>query len=373
MFEWRPVTTKAEFDAWLALTEQIYGRQPTHFVPPLVSQVQYWWQQRYKTAVFSGLEFYGVYDQMGRIVARTTAHQHLGLSEKLAYQAQLFGYTEWVDQPGVVDFLWQQLEAVAAANRAQGLFGPVSLLPNQAGGVVTAGFDQPAFVDGAYSPPYYARDYQKGGFKSRFAAQTWQTHRPEWTKVELDKVFAGAADALPSNLQLKKISGWGWANLIPALGQVLNDSFAQLGYYTFIPEAELRRQVKDLAAIIDPEIALYIEQAGKPVAFCLCIPDISAILRRSHGKPQVWDWLKLLWQRRNLKEAVLIIQGTVPAYQGQGLSKALTHQLVRNLLSSGYTKLRTTWIEPSNLASSAQLKKVGAQPLHEVTFFERKF
>ena len=64
---------------------------------------------------------------------------------------------------------------------------------------------------------------------------------------------------------------------------MLNASFAQLDYYTTIDEDELAYQVDGLSHLLDERIALYLFKAGKPVAFILCIPDISGSCGRSAG------------------------------------------------------------------------------------------
>ena len=38
---------------------------------------------------------------------------------------------------------------------ASSLFGPVNLLPNQSGGVVTSGYEKRGFVDSPYNHAYY--------------------------------------------------------------------------------------------------------------------------------------------------------------------------------------------------------------------------
>jgi len=51
--------------------------------------------------------------------------------------------------------------------------------------------------------------------------------------------------------------------------RMLNESFAQLGYYTEIDEDEFAYQVDGLGFLIDERIALYLFRAGEPVAFLM--------------------------------------------------------------------------------------------------------
>ena len=135
---------------------------------------------------------------------------------------------------------------------------------------------------------------------------------------------------------------------------MLNASFAQLDYYTEIDEDELAYQVDGLSYLLDERIALYLFKAGEPVAFVLCIPDISGFVRKVNGNLNLPNQLRLLLTRgRYRREAIRVIKGTVPEEQGKGYMRLLTRELLRNLRAAGYQTLRGTFIEHENVASSS--------------------
>jgi hypothetical protein len=154
---------------------------------------------------------------------------------------------------------------------------------------------------------------------------------------------------------------------------MLNASFAQLGYYTEIDEDEFAYQVAGLSYLLDERIALYLFKAGEPIAFILSIPDISEYVAAIDGNLNIANQLRLLLTRKRYRrEAVCVIQGTVPHEQGKGYVRLLTRELLRNLRAAGYDTLRGTFIEHENVASAAQLRKIGGVPLHGVTFYRRE-
>ena len=127
---------------------------------------------------------------------------------------------------------------------------------------------------------------------------------------------------------------------------LLNASFAQLGYYTEIDADELAYQVDGLGYLIDERIALYLFKDGRPVAFILCIPDISEFVRRTGGNLNLPNQLRLLATRgRYRSEAIAVIKGTLPEEQGKGYMSLLCRELLRNLRAGGYETLRGTFIE----------------------------
>ena len=170
MIEVRPVESSRELRDWCALTDRLYAAAPG-FVPPMRQQLRDFHAGKAPYLRHGEIEFLSVVRD-GELVGRTTAHTNAKLDAKLGAPHQLFGFTEFVDGD-VLGAIAAALEARGRARGATRLFGPVNLLPNQSGGVVTAGFENRGFVDGAYNLPYYADAYERNGFTRRFAGATF--------------------------------------------------------------------------------------------------------------------------------------------------------------------------------------------------------
>jgi ribosomal protein S18 acetylase RimI-like enzyme len=307
---------------------------------------------------------YVLRDATGVVVGRTTVHTDAAFDAKLGRRCQLFGLTEFTEPAAEPLF-----EAITSAARAAGdrdvLFGPVALLPNQAGGVITSGYADRGFVDSAWNPPRYVNAYESYGFRRRFESDTWicpvsgpgSPERAEAREADL-QVHRGDVRSLDEQLDL--------------LRELLNASFAQLGYYTEISAEQLRRQTDGLAYLLDESLLLYLTRDGLPVAFVLCVPDISEFLVRVRGDLHPLNQVRLLaTRRRHRREAVLIVKGVLPGYQGRGYQRLLSAELRRNLHAGGYTTLRSTYVGRDNPASAAQYRALGGRPLHGYTFYEK--
>ncbi|MFF7248582.1 hypothetical protein ACFZBU_32255 [Embleya sp. NPDC008237] len=335
------------------------------YVPVLHGQVRQW--QR------AGIELYVVRDRAGRAVGRTCLHTDGRFDAKLRGRHQLFGLTEFADDPAVFTTLVELMERQAARAGRGTLFGPVALLPNQTGGVITSGFTERGFVDSAWNPARYPEMYERAGFARRFAASTWicpdlrgRTDDPDTTYVFDDARIAA------EKLVIRRGSRRRLAEQLPILHTMLNASFGQLGYYTPIELDELRAQTDGLAHLLDESLLLWLERAGEPIAFTLAVPDISEFLIRIGGDLHLANQLRLLATRgRYRREAVLIIKGTVPAAQGRGYLTLLAREQYRALRAGGYDTLRSTWVEDDNKASAAQYRRIGGHELHGHTFYQR--
>jgi hypothetical protein len=218
----------------------------------------------------------------GDTVARTILHADPALDAKLGRPLQLFGLTEFADDGGVAEALF---DAICAAGRASGkaaAFGPVALLPNQSGGVITSGFDSRGFIDSAWNHDYYPAAYEKYGFAARFEADTWIC--PVAGAGDPGEIF-GFEDArfAAEDLELHRGDRRHIGGQLPILREMLNASLAQLGYYTEISAEQLARQTDGLASLLDESLLLYLTKAGRPIANA-CVPAGHLRVRGHRGR-----------------------------------------------------------------------------------------
>jgi hypothetical protein len=367
----RPVSSRRELDEWIALTDRVYAGIP-QFVPPVRQQLRDFHARTAPYLRYGDIDFLSVLRD-GDVVARTTAHTSSKLDAKLGAQHLLFGFTEFVDEDAVFATLVGELEERARRIGASRLFGPVNLLPNQSGGVVTSGYDERAFVDSPYSRPYYPGMYERHGFARRFEGETFiltGLDRPPKPVDELVRFDDARIER--EQLEVRHARRRRMKQELVFVREMLNASFAQLGYYTEIDADELAYQVAGLGLLLDERIALYLFKAGEPIAFVLCIPDISPFVRDVNGDLGLLNQLRLLLTRKRYRrEAILVIKGTIPSEQGRGYMRLLNRELLRNLVEGGYHTLRGTFIETENVASSSQAENMSGAPLHGVRFYGR--
>ncbi|GAB2639872.1 hypothetical protein GCM10027088_14920 [Nocardia goodfellowii] len=350
------VTNAPALREFLALPRQLHDHR---YVPIPHQTINRWYRD--------GVALHLLRDSSGRVIARTTLHTDAAFDTKLSRRPQLFGLTEF--RPGAGAALFAEIGRAARRNGRDGVFGPVSLLPNQAGGVITSGFADRGFIDSAWNPEYYPKEYESFGFTRRFESDTWICP----TDADPDTAFSfDDARLSAERLRLHRGDRRRIATQLPILREMLNESFAQLGYYTGISAEQLAAQTDGLAYLLDESLLLYLTEADRPVAFVLCVPDISEFLGKIDGDLGLRNQLRLLAGRsRYRREAVLVIKGTVPGRQGCGYMRYLSRELLRNLRAGGYEQLRSTFVERANPASAAHYRAMGGRPLHGYTFYDK--
>ena len=371
------VRTRSELAEFIDLAPRLAAQrdETDHYVPLFTSDIAAWFHRR---GWFTDpIELWLLVDDDGRARARTICHQSSQLAAELSDSGPrstlFFGAIE-AEAPDDLEQLIEFITTRALEVSADRVFGPVSPLPNVTGGLLLSGTDHPGFFDTAWNPDFYARVFREAGFSTWGPAQTWE--------VEVGGIPAPRATAVTEaewahhGLRRRRVSRWRIGAFRRRLLPTLNSSFKALPYYTQIRPAQLRAQMQGLAALADPDLIIDIAGSGDPDdapprCFALVIPDPLPILRRHRGHLGAGAAVDLLTQRGRLRDAVLIIQGTDPAFQGQGLLSLAIRDLNANLVAHGYRRLRVTFIAEDNPASAAVFERCGGRPLHELAFLDR--
>ncbi|MEU9114938.1 hypothetical protein AB0D04_24915 [Streptomyces sp. NPDC048483] len=358
-----PVTDRRSLRAFCELPLRLHP--PGRHVPTLAATIADW-HRTGATALHLATE-----TRTGRPVGRICLHRSDAMDRQLGRPTQLFGLTEFTDTE-VAGRLFDLAEHTGRKAGATGLFGPVSLLPNQSGGVITSGFEERGFIDSAWNPPHYPAAYEHHGFTRRFPSDTWIC--PDLDTLDPDTTFRFDDSRIAAeDLRIHHGSRRRLAEQLPLLRTMLNAAFAPLPYYTEISADQLAAQTDGLAHLLDERLLLHLTKAGRPIAFVLAVPDISPFVMRARGRLPLPRQLQLLATcARYRKEAVLIIKGTVPDEQDNGYLTLLSRELHRGLRTGGYHTLRSTFVEHTNPASAASYRRAGGRPLHGYTFYERE-
>lgn len=361
-----PVRSGRDLAAFRELPLRLHPAQKV--VPLLEPTLRSWHEGTGPHAEHGELEMLLVRDGRGRVVGRTTLHSDDRMDARRGEMTALLGATEFASTE-VLEAIVAHAEWWAREEGRTALLGPVSLLPNQTGGVVTAGHEEPGFLDSAWNPDWYPAAWEACGFAPLWPGATWLCEDLGSRDPEVD---LGPAGPLPEGVELHRGSRRRLAEQLPLLRTMLNASFAELPYYTPISAPELEAATDGLAHLLDEDLLLYLTDHGRPVAFVLVVPDITAFVRSAGGRMRWRDQARLwLTRGRYRREAILVIKGTVPDQRGRGLMRALSRELLVNLQAGGYEQLRVTQVGRENAGSAAHFAAIGGRPLHELCFYRK--
>ncbi|MGO2112143.1 MAG: hypothetical protein ACTH31_11070, partial [Pseudoclavibacter sp.] len=389
-----PVDTEADFQAFLAAPRR---GEPEHLAVPLQESTLRSWRERGAPGgepvelVLARRGDAGRGDvAAGEVVARTTIHRSDHFDAKLGTRATLFGAT-WAATPDDLRDLLAALERRARDDGSSELFGPVSLLPNQVGGVITSGFAERGFMDSPWNHDWVPVAYEAAGFARWHESDSWiallDGQAPEATESEPAPT---AADLETAGIRIRRASRIRHRRDVRELRALTNAAFEQLPYYTQISPDEMRAATDGLIALMDPNLWLFAvdRESGEPVAFVLAVPDMTRVLQRSGGRVGARELLEIVRDRMrrpgsrageagggpddDAREAILLIHGALPGAQGRGIVSLLWRELAAGLRRGGYAAIRTTVIGRENPASSRPIEKLGGERLHGHTYYRKR-
>ncbi|SDR67992.1 GNAT family N-acetyltransferase [Agrococcus carbonis] len=298
-------------------------------------------------------------------VGRAIVHRDDRLDARLGSRALVFGALEARDA-AVLDALLDDIERRALAAGATEVFGPAQLLPNQSGGVITAGFEERGFLDAAWNPEWVPEVLEARGMERWYEGDTWVVD-----VVDEDGPSVAELDA--AGIRIDEVTRAGLGRGLRALLPLLNDSFAQLPYFTPFTAAELHAQFSGFWLLHEPGLFLIArDEEDVPLAFVLAVLDAAPMLQASGGRFGPRERWRLLAHRRELRsDAVLVIQGARPEAQGKGIVTLLSRRLHANLADIGCRRLRSTPVGRQNPGSARQFSRFGGRPLHATAYYRK--
>lgn len=373
------VETRAQLREFCAVPAWMTPAEVASRVPLLRSDMVAW--HRGKSWFPGPVTLLLARDTHGTVVGRCTVHAHPDMDAKLGSPTLLFGALEFTHRDAF-EALMATVEEHAARTGKKHIMGPVSLLPNETGGVVVAGHEHPGFFDSAWNSPMVSHAFETSGFTPFSGGRTWE--------VDLGNVPAKRATApapqefAEVGVELLSPGRLGVRKVLNRVLPTLNEAFDPLPYYTPISTEQFASQTSGLELLMDPGLIVAAQEVGAneptPVAgFILTVPDPVEHLRATNGALSATFAARLLRERlsrqrltTSAKDAVLIIQGSRPSVQGRGVVSLLARQLLSTLVKKNYRRLRITFIGEDNPGSEAIPRKAGGHPLHDIRFFLRK-
>jgi ribosomal protein S18 acetylase RimI-like enzyme len=114
-------------------------------------------------------------------------------------------------------------------------------------------------------------------------------------------------------------------------------------------------------ALISPDLTTVVEVGGQPVAAMLALLDYNPRIKAINGRLFPFGFVRLLANRRAIKQIRLISAQVVPEFQRQGLGPILIARLLGAMQARGIEDVEFSTVIESNQLSFVTLRRIGAQ------------
>ena len=354
-----PVRRRSALRAFLRLPERLYRHEPA-WVPPLLFDLKA--QLNPNTHPFhqhAAVEYFLAL-RAGQVVGRIAAianHRYVSFHKR---SVGFFGFFESVDDPAVAAALLNVAERWLAERGMSHIQGPMNFSTNEMCGLLVDGFEHPPMLMMPYNLAYYAALIEAAGYHQ--------------AKDLLAYLIDVRADATPparlvrgverlqrtQQVTIRPIDRRRFETEIRELFDIYQQAWQHNWGFVPLTEAELAHFVKQVRWIADPRLCLIAEVEGQAVGFALALPDYNQVLRRTNGRLLPWGWLKLVWHRRSVNAARILLLGLKPGVRLRGLDAMLYLKFWHEAPKNGYPYVECSWILEDNWPMIRGLERMGA-------------
>ncbi len=160
----RPVTTKADKDAFISLPGAILGDDPV-WVPPLKMMVRDQLNPKKNPWFTRGEAQFFLAERNGAILGRISAQVDRGHLDLHKDSTGFFGFFDCVNEQPVADALFAAAGAWLKEKGLRRVRGPFSLSINEESGLLVDGFESPPRMMMGHAKPYYQTLVDAAGFE----------------------------------------------------------------------------------------------------------------------------------------------------------------------------------------------------------------
>jgi GNAT superfamily N-acetyltransferase len=276
-----------------------------------------------------------------------------------------FGFFEVIEDYAVAERLLDTACDWVKARGMTTLRGPTNFSNNEAPGVLIEGADCPPVMLAAHTPAYYKTFLERYGMEKFIDNYAWRAFRSQiGTELEnLPPELFRVADAARrrSSVTIRKARFENWEEEMTKAHYLFNITLTHLSDYVPISEEQFRRMADQLRPFLDPDLVLFAETDGRPIGFCVAIPDINRVLVHLNGRLFPLGWLKLLWYKRRIDVVSFKLMGVLEEYRRRGIDALLYLETIKAVFAKGYEWLDGSLTSEENLAVNYLAERLGAE------------
>ena len=371
----RQVTSRGERAAFVKFPWRVY-KGDSNWVPPLISD-----QNEYldpaKNQFFNQAEVVLFTAQRkGEIVGTISPFIDHRLIENTGEQVGGFGFFEVINDFEVAKVL---LDSACEWLRVQGmplLRGPTNFTENDNPGVLIEGANCPPVMLEAHTPPYYKDFLEQYGFEKDHDLYAWRAFRSQIGE-ELKNIppdLARVADIArkAAKVTIRKIRMDHWEEEIDIALQLFNATLKNLPGFNPMTKSDFQRLAGRMRAFIDPDLALFAEAEGKPIGFCVAIPDVNQVLIHLNGRLFPFNWIRVNHLIRKIDVASFKLMGLLEEYRHRGIDAILYLEAVKAIFDKGYAWMDGSITSEYNPAINLLANRLGAERYKHYRIYQKK-
>lgn len=356
----RPVENRADLMTFIRVPGKIYAGAPG-FSEPLEFERLATHDPRKAPFFRHGKAQYFNAARGGRAIGRIAAIRDEWTHAVHGPDTGFFGFFDCAEDEEAARALLEAAGTWVKAAGGREIRGPFSHSINEETGLMISGFDERPVLMMPYHPPFLGRMVENSGFSKIMDVEAWD--------------YATGASGLRKRLESAKAAGIHIRTLrsehypaeIRTIVEIFNDAWARNWGFVPFAEAEIAHLAESLKPILVPELVLFAEIGGKPVAMAVTLPNVAEIAQDFRGKLLPFNWVKLLrgLRKGGVASARVPLMGLRQEFQntmpGMGALLGLFATLDNHLAMRGIRNVELSWILETNDPMQRLLRVLNAR------------
>ena len=362
-----PAATPRLVKQFVELPYELYAGD-AHWVPPLRRDEHRRLTPRHNPFLAHAEMALFVATRNGRILGRVAAIDDRAHNEFHHEHLAWFGFFEAADGATGASLL-STVEAWARQRGCTAVRGPANPSLNESAGMLVHGFDTDPAVLMPYNPPIYGSYIEAAGYAKVKDLLAWDLDLTVPLGARIVRVAERARRR--HNVTVRRVNMRAYDDELALVVSVYRQAWEQ--NWGFVPptDAETKQLAIDLKPILDPDLVLLAEVAGRPVACVVTLPDANQVLKRMHGGLFPFGLLHFLRRKSIIDRCRLIMLGVIPEYRRLGLYALMIAEAHRRVVANGYVRGETSWTLEDNDAVNAGIEASGARRSKTYRLYEK--
>lgn len=355
------VISAADLKKFIMFPFSLYKNDP-NWIPPLISERKAFFDRQNNPFYRGARTRLFMARRKGEYVGRIATCVNYRHNEFHQEKTGFFGFFDVIDDYSVAEVLFKVAMITLKAEGMERMMGPANFSTNHEVGMLIEGYDSPPVVMMTYNKPYYNDFAEQFGLK--------KTKDLVAFKITNDAVFdprmarVGETIKKQKGLVIRNLKMRNFRGEVERINAVYNEAWSRnWGFVPLSPE-EFRFVARDMKQIVDPDLVFIAEMDGKPIGFCLSLPNINQALKYVNGRLFPTGLLKLLWHTK-IKNKVdslrIITMGIIPEYQKRGIDTLFYLETFRVGVDKGYRWGELSWILEDNYPMVRAAEYMGAK------------
>lgn len=303
-------------------------------------------------------------NERGELIGRIAAFINERKADFQGKRQGGLGFFESIEDKEAAFLLLNTAKDWLSERKVNFILGPINFGENENfWGLLVEGFTHPSYGM-AYNKPYYQNYFEEYGFKKKMEQMTNHLDITHGISPRFVKIAKYVLERRP-NVTVKPFDMKKFDQFSRDFMYVYNEAWRDHENFTPIKEEYVAETFKKIKPIHDPLLIQFAYVNGEPASFVMCLPDVNQIFKYFNGKLNLWNKLRFVWLKRKkvINRIRVVVMGTLPKYQGQGLESVLTYKCFEGAQYRGhYTEGELSWVGDFNEKMIAIHKNLGAVP-----------